>query len=93
MASGRDANSTEIFGLHPTNDLPCSSHESSHGKRYDMLLHSDVCVMYIIYICDNMCISLGWGLEYEDVWRGFVLGIAWCLVFLFIAGVGLRIRK
>jgi ABC-type multidrug transport system permease subunit len=35
----------------------------------------------------------GWGLEYEEVWRGFVLGVAWFLAFLFIAGVGLRIRK
>jgi ABC-type multidrug transport system permease subunit len=35
----------------------------------------------------------GWGLEYEEVWRGFVLGITWFVVFLFIAGIGLRIRK
>jgi ABC-type multidrug transport system permease subunit len=35
----------------------------------------------------------GWGLEYEEVWRGFVLGITWFIVFLFIAGIGLRIRK
>ena len=40
-----------------------------------------------------LCVSIGWGLEYEEVWRGFVLGITWFIVFLFIAGIGLRIRK
>lgn len=48
MAPGRDANSTEIYRLHPTNDVPSTGHESSHGERYNMLLQTAVLVLHVM---------------------------------------------
>lgn len=43
VAIGRDANSAEIRGLHSTNDLPSTSHESSYGEGWAH--HSISCML------------------------------------------------
>lgn len=35
----------------------------------------------------------GWGLAHQDVWLGFVVTTIWFLLFLFVAGLALKLRK
>lgn len=35
----------------------------------------------------------GWGLDETDVWKGYLVTIAWFLLFLMLAALGLRLRK
>ena len=37
--------------------------------------------------------SPGWGLAHQDVWLGFVVTTIWFLLFLFVAGLALKLRK
>jgi len=48
----------------------------------------------LVYLCLLfVCFAVGWGLEHESVWLGFVVAISWFIVFLLLSGVTFSLRR
>ena len=47
------------------------------------------------FACEAMrgVLSRGWGLEWEPVYRGFLVTIAWIIVLLALSAIILRARR
>ena len=47
------------------------------------------------YACEAMrgILSRGWGLEWEPVYRGFIITVAWTIILLALSAIILKIRR
>ena len=92
LAVGRNASFPPLHQLLPTNHHPSRVHASHHGQRWvpPVRVHASI-------LPPSLPLSLppspGWGLAHQNVWLGFVVTTIWFLLFLFVAGLALKLRK